>query len=122
MKSIKINLLIVIIEFILLTLIFIYIMLLKNDNSIKTTYIILSVAFFYISDLFIYKKFKKISDDKLIKDGLVNSFAALGFIFSSCSDNDSYVKTLKIASRIILLLKTIDFVLLMIVISILVLN
>jgi len=94
---------------------FIYVVHFNNNSDIKTIYIILSIAYFYIPYITIYSKVKKYnSDDKLMN--LYNGFAILGFVFSHSHKTDFYIKKLKIVGRIIYLLVLIDLVLLLIVI------
>lgn len=98
-------------------MVFVYIMFFKSTSSIRTIYIVLSIAYMIITNLITYRKIiKYISDDKLIKIGLYNGFAAAGFMFSGSKENDSCMKKLKIECRIIYLLEIIQYVLLMVVI------
>lgn len=92
-------------------MVFVYIIFFEGISNIRTIYIILSIAYMIITNLITYRKIiKYISDDKLIKIGLYNGFAAAGSMFSGSQENDFCMKKLKIECRIIHLLGIIQYV------------
>ena len=90
-----------------------------NVSSLKNTYVIISIVYILATNVFIYRNiYKYISDDRLVKSGLFNGFAAVGFIFSGSQELNVDVKKLKIECRIICLLEIIIFISIIVVDSI----